>query len=368
MYNNEVIKNLSSFCNNLQDGESEKLFEAWLEYFMNGSRNRDLFYERLDSVLHSRSHDYNCWVLDRYFRNQPQNSSKSFVIFGAGGDGKCTARGLRYLQRKIYCFCDNDPSKIETQINGIDVLSLDSVLKRYKNQNDIIFFIAVQGSVKMSIYYQLIRAGIKENDIIFSSVPAIYCNIPTQYFDLAPLYDFINDEGEIFVDAGCYNGMTSIQCEEFMKLRKVYAFEPGRENYALCKSNLQKLHCEFELFPCATWSRKADLHFQENSSEGYSNSVSDHGGIMISADSIDSKLTGREATFIKMDVEGSELESLKGAIQTITNYKPKLAISLYHKPEDIIQIPAFIESLNMDYKYYIRHYQTRMCETVLYAL
>ena len=69
-----------------------------------------------------------------------------------------------------------------------------------------------------------------------------------------------------------------------------------------------------------------------------------------------------------MDVEGSELEALRGSIKTIRKYQPKLALSLYHKPEDIIEIPIFLEGLGLGYKYYLRHYQTRMEETVLYAV
>ena len=63
----------------------------------------------------------------------------------------------------------------------------------------------------------------------------------------------------------------------------------------------------------------------------------------IEADSIDNKLNGRKATYIKMDVEGSELESLKGSSKTIRKYRPRLAISLYHKPEDVFEIPVFLE-------------------------
>ena len=69
-----------------------------------------------------------------------------------------------------------------------------------------------------------------------------------------------------------------------------------------------------------------------------------------------------------MDIEGSELEALKGAAETIKKWRPKLAISIYHKYEDIIEIPEYILSIVPDYSFYIRHYSSDIWETVLYAI
>ena len=72
-------------------------------------------------------------------------------------------------------------------------------------------------------------------------------------------------------------------------------------------------------------------------------------------------------TFIKMDVEGAEKNAILGAENTISRYKPRLAISIYHKPKDIIEIPTLLKELVPEYKFAIRHYSTNVYETVLYA-
>lgn len=72
-------------------------------------------------------------------------------------------------------------------------------------------------------------------------------------------------------------------------------------------------------------------------------------------------------TFIKMDIEGAELEALEGAKTTIVKNKPKLAICLYHKPDDLWKIPLYLKDLVPEYKFYIRHHGKVRWETVLYA-
>lgn len=73
-------------------------------------------------------------------------------------------------------------------------------------------------------------------------------------------------------------------------------------------------------------------------------------------------------TFIKMDVKGSEVEALRGAEQIIRRQHPKIAVSIYHKPEDILELPALILSLRSDYHFYLRHCSFYDSETVLYAV
>jgi hypothetical protein len=68
-----------------------------------------------------------------------------------------------------------------------------------------------------------------------------------------------------------------------------------------------------------------------------------------------------------MDVEGSEGQSLLGARKTIQQFKPKLAISIYHSLADLIDLPRLVRDIEPRYELYIEHHTVHAEETVLYA-
>jgi len=72
--------------------------------------------------------------------------------------------------------------------------------------------------------------------------------------------------------------------------------------------------------------------------------------------------------YIKMDVEGHELKVLKGAAETIQTYKPRLALSVYHRGDDLVELPKFLLALNPNYRFYLRHCAPIWADTVLYAI
>lgn len=147
---------------------------------------------------------------------------------------------------------------------------------------------------------------------------------------------------------------------------KIFALEPEEDNYGKTSSALYNVK-GLTLLRKGAWSQEGTLSFSSNDQ---GSRIISSGEQSIETTSIDALAGDVAVTFIKMDVEGAELEALKGAEKTIRLRKPRLAICVYHKPEDILAIPEYILSLNPEYKFYMRHYgfDRMYWETVLYAL
>ena len=90
----------------------------------------------------------------------------------------------------------------------------------------------------------------------------------------------------------------------------------------------------------------------------------------ITIDSFAEQENFKKLDIIKLDIEGAELEALKGAEKNIRKFKPKMIISAYHFPEDIFQIINYINSLNLGYKFWLGYhlpYSDRFANVILYA-
>jgi hypothetical protein len=96
--------------------------------------------------------------------------------------------------------------------------------------------------------------------------------------------------------------------------------------------------------------------------------LSDEGEYIVEVNRLDDVLGDSNVTFLKMDIEGAELKTLHGAEKLIRRCRPKMAICIYHRAEDLWTIPQYILSLHGDYRFYVRSYHPSSEETVLYAL
>lgn len=173
---------------------------------------------------------------------------------------------------------------------------------------------------------------------------------------------------EHFIDCGAFNGDTLMLARNrFGRLKSVRAFEPDPDNYR----RLIDLNKEFVfsddtiLAPYGVWSSAQRLNFKTDGS--LASGISSEGNNFIQCVALDEYLDGYKPTFIKMDIEGSELEALKGSKKMISA-KPNLAISVYHHPQHLWEVPLFIKSLTPGYKYYLRSHGYSGYDTVFYAI
>ena len=96
--------------------------------------------------------------------------------------------------------------------------------------------------------------------------------------------------------------------------------------------------------------------------------LAEEGDFNIDTELLDNILQKKQVGFIKMDVEGHEINVLKGSEKIIRNQHPILAVSIYHRRSDIWKIPLLLLEYNKNYCFYIRYYGAANGDTVLYAI
>ena len=286
------------------------------------------------------------------------NTSKELFLFGAGYGGHTIANA--YPQIPWRAFIDNDQNKVGKP-DILPIISFQEFIK--KSENALVYITSLYSECYTQIYQQLVSNGFPRSSI----VSALFGN---QYFDLPC---FKPQKNEFFIDAGGHNGSTTKDFFQWLQNNngeggRSIVFEPNIDNCNICKNNLHKWDCHnVKIENKGLWHKKETIKFHK---EGFSSCIDSEGDDFIETISLDEYLENEKepVTFIKMDIEGAELNALKGAEKIIKEHKPKLAISIYHKPEDIWEIPDLLLNFVPDYKFYIRHYSIAWIETVLYAI
>lgn len=173
----------------------------------------------------------------------------------------------------------------------------------------------------------------------------------------------------VYVDCGAYDGDT---VQLFLKAAdagysKVFAFEPDPAMQASLQSIADSQNGKVEIIPKGVSDSDGTVSFLAKGL--FSNIVeeSDEETITISVARLDTLLIDKAVSILKMDIEGSEYDALRGAEQIIKTHKPKLAICLYHKVEDLVRIAELILQMVPEYKLRLKHQSTSCMDTILFA-
>lgn len=192
-----------------------------------------------------------------------------------------------------------------------------------------------------------------------------YVIVPQYFFDNVP---WKYEDNEVLLDCGAYDGDS---IENFIKTVHNYegiiACEPDENNYEKLLFNIEKNNWKDVIpYKIGISNEKKTLVF--NSSGSMYSRIADGGNKEIHVDSIDHILNGKRVSIIKMDIEGSEMDALNGAEETIKNHRPMLMISAYHKRDDIYNIFQYINSKVENYSYFFRCHRPYPVDAVLYGI
>lgn len=172
------------------------------------------------------------------------------------------------------------------------------------------------------------------------------------YFDL-DLVKCTNEE--VIVDLGAYIGDTILSyLENYGETcyKKIYAFEITPNTMETLKENL-KNYRNIEFINKGISNRTGKISVLENKGSPSANIPVENENGKIEMTTLDIEIK-EKITLIKADIEGFEKEAIEGAKYHIKNDHPKLLFSVYHKNDDLWQIPKMIYNISKDYKFYLR--------------
>jgi len=201
-------------------------------------------------------------------------------------------------------------------------------------------------------------------DVNFSNIYKIYK--PDQYLQ----YDIFNFlKGENITDIGAFTGDTvEFFVNKLPDYGKIFAIEMSAANYSKLLENT-KFYRDIYSFNIGLSDECCEaFYFEDESSSQLRNDNNMHGlQKKVNIMTLDKLLCNEKVDYIKMDIEGAEPNALLGSEKTILKYKPKCAISVYHNPFHIFEIPFYLNKLVPEYKIYFRHHSQLLYELVCYV-
>jgi FkbM family methyltransferase len=178
--------------------------------------------------------------------------------------------------------------------------------------------------------------------------------------------EIISNDYELFIDLGGHDGESTRQ---FLKrsngeVDQIYIAEPDPIYYLKLIKEFSHYKENITIIKKAAWSCITKLKFEQN---GPQSTIRESGTSTVSTFTVDSlELKGKHG-LIKMDIEGAETSALVGCAKTLRENHFDLIISAYHKKDDFITLTNYLSTLQIRYKYYLRHFGAKIYETCIIA-
>jgi len=350
--------------------------------------------------------------------------AKSLVLYGAGNLGRKVLRGLRKHKLDAIAFADANPALDSRQVEGVPVFSPEEAVRRFRKEavfvvcvwhpdrkhgvQDILDRLTALGAERVTSFVPLFwkfaetflpyffwerpsrllanasqirrcceaikeasrnlfadqcRMRLNADFAASGSVSRLPAYFPSDLFTLR--------EDECFVDCGAFDGDT---IHEFLHqsnavFRHIVAFEPDPYNFDRLQGAVSaddRISSRVTVYKAAVGERAGILRFAATG--GDDAAVMADGEVEVECKTLDEAAGAQTPTYIKMDIEGSERAALSGGRRTITGGRPVLAVSIYHQPHDLWDLPLFMHELEPGSQLVLRMYWRDGFDFVCYAV
>lgn len=188
-----------------------------------------------------------------------------------------------------------------------------------------------------------------------------------------------NFKDGLYIDAGSYNAdfITTLANKVSINNSTFYIFEPNKIFYNNIISSLWK-EINYKIFNIALCDEDSTMEFMQVPSStshiinkkynAYKDSIDKKYIDIVKTKKLDSIIKEEKVKWIKIDIEWSEWSMLKGSENIIRKDRPILLLSIYHRRDDLFKLQEYLMNLNLNYKFYIRHYSLSVAKTILYCI
>jgi FkbM family methyltransferase len=348
---------------------------------------------------------------------------KSLVLFGAGNLGRKTLAGLRKLAIEPLAFADNNPKLWAQLLDGVPIMSPQQAAHRFKNSAAFVITIwCGEGWDRMRDRVRSLRDLGCEYVLTFGSLYWKYPDVFLPHYAAAPAhavheqavkvlaaYELWADEAsrreylsqirwrllfdfdaladpvnhpiyfpadlfalgadEVFVDCGAFDGDTILSFLQQQKcgFKKIVAFEPDPASFAKLRQKTASFAAKdrIALYKAAIGALNGLVPFTADGTPAAAVGV---GTVEVDCIKLDDVLKDEVPTYIKIDIEGAELDAIEGAREIIKHHSPVLAVCSYHKQDHVWKIPLLIHSINPDYRFFLRPHLIEVWDLVCYAI
>lgn len=412
-----------SMCEKIQTNNLYKCRKSYLYMYDEFEKSRDFFetvpyLTNRDKMLLTYNFDRDYFALiptkykiDDYNYWLKTLTENKVVFFGAGAGTSCLISDYETINIIPRYIVDNDKNKHGKRLNGYEIKSMEYLLDNDREAKIVI----LSGAYYEEIRKALIIKGFKkenicntqmfcgyydkkflefanENDSEFYEVYSFLADELSKFtlrnklgfyecFDIDKLVEIKDDNCyfnkdifgakrlenvKCYVDIGAYTGDT---IEEFIKInnnyKKIYAIEPDEKYYDKLFRFKSNKNIEFISDGCYSVNGLVDckMDIVHNMFTFY---PTEGTNVKMKVSKLDDMIC-EEVDFIKIDIEGADLEALKGAESIIKKYKPMIAVNIYHFMEHMHLIPRYLKSIVPEYKVFIRHHSYSHFDTTCYV-